>query len=142
MLNISMESEDIRLMMEVGYLYLAMRRFKEAELVFEGVQVLVPDSEVPMVAHGNVHCVQQHFEKAIKIYESALKLVPESAFAKAYLGEAWLFKGEVDKAKELLEESSSMDPQGKTGDFARALLDLVKKGFRPHEEQAKVSEKA
>ncbi|MCB1215521.1 MAG: tetratricopeptide repeat protein [Deltaproteobacteria bacterium] len=141
MLNIAMESEDVRMLMEAGYLLLAMRRFKESEEVFEGIQVLVSNSEVPIVAQGNVHCVQGHFDQAIKIYQQALKLVPESAFAKAYLAEALLFKGDVERSKSLLEESMAADKNGKTGDFARALLDLIKKGFRPAEE-AKPSSKS
>ena len=84
------------------------------------------------MALGNVSCVQCKFDEAIKIYEKALALEPNSAFAKSYLGEAQLFKGEKEKAIKTLEEASEWDPKGKSGDFARSLIDLVQKGFNPN----------
>jgi Putative Zn-dependent protease, contains TPR repeats len=134
---IQVPSEDLRLLMEAGYLYLGMQRFQEAKEVFEGVIVLAPSSEVPVVALGNVYCVQGKFDQAIKTYEKALELDSKSAFAKAYLGEALFFKGEKDKAHQALEEASRLDPQGKSGEFARSLLDLIKKGFTPEFSQLK-----
>ncbi len=123
--------EDLRLMLEAGYLYMAMRRYKEAREVFEGASILAPESEVPLVALGNVSFVESKFEEAIKIYQKALKLVPTSAFAKSYLGEALFFNQKKDEATTTLEDASKMDPHGKSGDFARALLDLIRKGFDP-----------
>ena len=134
---ISVPHEDLRVLLEVGYLYLGMQKFKEAGEVFEGVMVLTPKSEVPIVALGNVFCVQGKFDQAIKMYQKALEVEPKSAFATAYLGEAQFFKGDKDKAHETLNQASKMDPQGKSGDFARALLDLIKKGFTPDLSQLK-----
>jgi tetratricopeptide (TPR) repeat protein len=128
---ISVSSEDMRILMEAGYLYLGTHRYKEAQEVFEGVVVLVPKSEVPLVALGNVFCVQGEFDRAIKTYEKALEVEPKSAFAKAYLGEALLFKGDQASSMKTLEEASRLDPDGKSGDFARSLIDLIKKGFSP-----------
>lgn len=134
---IQVPSEDLRVLMEAGYLYLGMQRFQEAKEVFEGVTVIAPKSEVPMVALGNVYCVQGKFDQAIKTYEKALEIESKSAFAKAYLGEALFFKGERDKANKTLEEASQLDPKGKSGEFARSLLDLIKKGFNPDLSQLK-----
>lgn len=134
---ISVPSEDLRIMMEAGYLYLGMQRYKDAQEVFEGVVVLAPKSEVPLVALGNVFCVQGKFDQAIKTYKKALDVEPKSAFAKSYLGEAFLFKGLEKEAVTTLEEASQLDPQGKSGDFARSLIDLIKKGFSPDPETLK-----
>ena len=123
---IQVPSEDLRILLEAGYLYLGMQRFKEAKEVFEGVVVLAPKSEVPLVALGNVYCVQGKFEQAIKTYHEALEIEPESAFAVSYLGEALFFKGEKEKAVETLEKASKMDPEGKSGDFARSLSAVVR----------------
>jgi len=128
---VEVETENQRIMLEAGYLYLSMQRFKDAQAVFEGVSVLAPNSEVPLVGLGNVFFVQHKFEEAIKIYEKALKLVPDSAFALAYLGESLFFSGKADKSRAMLNKASTLDPQGKSGDFARALLELVNKGFNP-----------
>ncbi len=128
---ISVPNEDIRLIMEAGYLYLGMYRFKEAQQVFEGVAPLVPKSEVPLVSLGNVYCVQAKFDQAITCYKKALKIQPKSAFAKSYLGEALFFKGDKEKALKALEEASKLDPKGKSGDFARSLTELIHSGFVP-----------
>jgi tetratricopeptide (TPR) repeat protein len=128
---IPVPSEDLRILLESGYLYLGMQRYKEAKEVFEGVVALAPKSEVPLVALGNVYCVQGKFDQAIKTYQEALQVEPNSAFATAYLGEALFFRGQKEKAVEMLEKASKMDPSGKSGEFARSLLDLIKKGFTP-----------
>lgn len=128
---IPVPSEDLRVLLEAGYLYLGMQKFKEAAELFEGVIALAPKSEVPVVALGNVFCVQGKFDQAVKTYEKALELDPQSAFATAYLGEALFFKGDKAKALETLTKASKLDPDGKSGDFARSLLDLIKRGFTP-----------
>ena len=138
---IDIPTEDLRLMLEGGYLYLAMQRFKEAKEVFEGVCVLAPESDVPLVALGNVYFVETKFDEAIKIYKKALDLVPASAFAKAYLGETLFFHNKKTEAKSVLEEASKMDPHGKSGDFARSLLELIEKGFNPQMKENKISPK-
>lgn len=128
---IDVPTEDLRLMLEAGYLYLAMKRLKEAKQVFEGVCTLAPESDVPLVALGNVYFGENNFEEAIKIYKKALTLVPASAFAKAYLGEAYFFYGKKEESCKILKEASHTDPHGKSGEFARSLLDLIEKGFNP-----------
>lgn len=138
---IEVPTEDMRLMLEAGYLYLAMQRFKEAREVFEGVCTLAPESDVPLVALGNVSFVETKFDEAVKIYKKALNLVPKSAFAKAYLGEALFFGNKKTEAKSVLEEASKMDPHGKSGDFARSLLELIEKGFDPQVSDKKNTKK-
>ncbi len=130
---IQVPTEDLRIMLEAGYLYLAMKRYKEAREVFEGVAILAPNSEVPWVALGNVSFVEAKLPEAIKTYKKALEIIPESAFARAYLGESLFFNGQKKEATQMLEEASRMDPHGKSGDFARSVLELIRKGFQTPE---------
>src|SRR5215510_8737374 len=102
---IDIPTEDLRLMLEAGYLYLAMRRFKEAREVFEGVCALAPESDVPLVALGNVSFVETKFDEAIKTYKKAIEIMPKSAFAKAYLGEALFFNNQKADSEEVLKEA-------------------------------------
>ena len=131
---IEIEREHLAAMMEAGYIYLGMRRFKEAHELFEGLHVLAPDSEVPVVALGNVEFCQGKVAKAIKHYRKALKVDPESAFAKIYLGEALFFSGKKDESLELIESVANED-KGGAGEFARALLDAIEAGFDPNQKQ-------
>ncbi|MBL7685117.1 MAG: tetratricopeptide repeat protein [Deltaproteobacteria bacterium] len=132
---IDVPTEDLRLMLECGYLHIAMKRFKEAREVFEGISLLAPDSDVPLVALGNVSFVESKFEEAIKVYKKALEVAPQSAFAKAYLGEALFFNEKREEAVKVLEEASKLDPVGKSGEFARSLLELIRKGFNPQADE-------
>lgn len=127
---IELGREHLAAMMEAGYIYLGMRRYGEAKELFEGLSVLAADSEVPLVALGNVEFCKGKISKAIKQYRRALKVDPESAFARVYLGEALFFSGEKDEAMGLLSSVAKSD-KGGAGDFARALLEAIDKGFDP-----------
>jgi tetratricopeptide (TPR) repeat protein len=127
----TLDRENLGLMMEAGYVYLGMQRFKEARDVFEGVTSLAPESEIPLIALGSVDFCQGKFTNAIRRYKKALKLDAESLYAKAYMGEALFFMGKKAEAVKQLEEVNRLDPKGRAGDFARALLDAINKGFTP-----------
>ena len=127
---IQLERKHLQVMMEAGYVYMGMKRFKEARAVFEGLSVLAPGSDVPLVAIGNVDFCENKLRQAIKHYQQALKLDPDSVFAKVYLGEALFFEGKREEGLALLGEIARID-KGGAGDFARALLDAIKAGFTP-----------
>ncbi len=127
----TLDRENLGLMMEAGYVYLGMQRFKEARDVFEGVTSMASDSEIPLIALGSVDFCQGKFTNAIRRYKKALKLDAESLYAKAYMGEALFFMGKKAEAVKQLEEVSKKDVSGRAGDFARALLDAINKGFTP-----------
>ncbi len=128
---IPMERSDLVILMEGGYLYLRMGRFDEARDVFEGVAVLAPETEIPLVAVGSVFFAQTKFDQAVQAYKKALALKPASAFARAYLGEALYFKGKKEEALAELRKASDLEPSGQSGDFARSLLEAIQKGFVP-----------
>lgn len=118
-------------LLECGYLSMRLGRFEEAREVFEGVSVLAPESEVPLVALGSTYFSQAKYDQAIRLYRKALMLKPDSSFVRAYLGESLMFQGKKDEALRELEKASSADPTGKPGDFARSLIELMNNGFTP-----------
>lgn len=128
---IDVPRDDLVMLLEAGYIYLAMTKFKEAKQVFEGVIALAPKHEVPRVALGNVLFAQKKYLPAIRALKEALKLNPESAFAQAHLGEALLFNGKKDQALEALKKASELEPKGKAGNFARSLTELIGMGYDP-----------
>lgn len=143
---INIDREYLGLMMEAGYVLLGMQRYKDAKEVFEGIEMMAPDSDVPLVAQGSVLFCQCKFADAIKKYKDALKKDPDSTFAKAYMGEALFFMGKKKEALSTLNDVNKIDPNGRAGDFARALLDAINKGFDPsmlsgHEEVQKYVKK-
>lgn len=127
----SLSQEHLALLMETGYIYLGMQRYPEAKEVFEGVATFRPESEIPLVALAGVSFCQGKLKEAIAIYQKALKLNPQSLYGKAYLAEASFFDGNKKGAIQLLKEVDRAEPKGPVGDFARALLDAIEKGFTP-----------
>lgn len=133
---IELKKKHMAAIMEAGYICMGMRRFADAKAIFEGLSVIVPDSDVPVVALGNVDFCQGKVDSAIKYYNRALKLDAESIFAKVYLGEALFFSGKKAQAIELLKEVAKKDHSG-AGEFAKSLMDAIKKGFDPQENKKK-----
>lgn len=128
---IHIERNDLALMMECGYILVGMQRFKESRDVFEGIAVMAPDSEIPIVALGSVAFCEGKFRDAVRHYQKALKLNKESLFAKAYLGEAYFFLGDTATALTELESVVTADADHKAAVFAKSLLDAIRQGFTP-----------
>lgn len=113
---------EAALLLETGYLYMEMGRPKEAEDVFTGVAALLPESDVPRVALGNLQFSQGRFQRALKFHQEALKLRPDSAMAQAHIGEALLFLKRHDEGRKALQQAIDMDRESTAAAFARALM--------------------
>jgi tetratricopeptide (TPR) repeat protein len=125
---ISVSQAEVGLLLESGYLYMEMQKFKEAEEIFTGVASLVPHSEVPLICLGNLHFSQGRYERALKFHKEALKKNPESALAQAHVGEALVFMKKKSEAKAALEKAIQMEPSGDAAAFANSLLDGIAAG--------------
>lgn len=115
---------EVALLLETGYLYMEMGRPKEAEDVFVGVNALLPESDVPLVALGSLHFSQGRYQRALKFHQDALKLRPKSALAQAHIGEALLFLKKTDEGLAALHKAIEMsdDEDSHPATFAKALL--------------------
>ena len=128
---IDVSREDLVIMMESGYVYLAMRKFQEAKQIFEGVAVLAKKHDIPQVGLANVYFSQGKYMESVRILKNAVKETPDSVFAQAHLGESLLFYGKPEEAREALQKASQLEPKGSSGDFARSLLQLMDQGYDP-----------
>ncbi|MFZ9887117.1 MAG: tetratricopeptide repeat protein [Myxococcota bacterium] len=120
---IDVPQDEVALLLEAGYLYLELGKPKEAEEVFSGVSALVPHSNVPLLALGNLHFAQGNFQRALKFHQDALKLTPDSALAWAHVGEVQLFLKKPAQAVAALEKALELESEGEAALFARSLLD-------------------
>jgi tetratricopeptide (TPR) repeat protein len=125
---IEVPQPEASLLLEAGYLYMEMGKAKEAADVFAGVAALLPHSDVPLVALGNLEFSQGHFQRALKHHQEALKLKPKSALAQAHLGEALLWLKKTDEGVKALQQAIAMEPEGMPASFARALLEAHEAG--------------
>ena len=125
---IDVPQAEASLLLEAGYLYMEMGKPKEAADVFTGVAALLPHSDVPHVALGNLEFAQGHFQRALKHHQEALKLKPRSALAQAHIGEALLWLNKTDEGVGALHKAIEMEPDGMPASFARALLEAHEAG--------------
>ncbi len=122
---VNVSTENVIFLMEAGYIYLNMGRFREAKEVFEGVVEMRPDSDVPRVALGNVFHSQGRFQDSARIHRETLKLMPQSARAYAGLAECLIFQKKTEQALEALNKAIEYDPDGDVAHYARTLIDAI-----------------
>lgn len=114
---------DVTLMLEAGYLFIELNKHKEAEEIFAGVAALVPHSEVPHLALGNLHFSQGRFAPALKAHQHAASLNENSAIAHALVAESLFFLKRGAEALQALEKSLNLPDDGSAHEFAKALKD-------------------
>jgi tetratricopeptide (TPR) repeat protein len=125
---IEVPQPEAALLLEAGYLLLEMGKPRDAEEVFSGVAALLPHSDIPLVALGNLEFSQGHFQRALKHHQEALKVKPDSALAQAHIGEAFLWLKKAPEGRAALERAIEMEPAGAPASFAKALLDAWEQG--------------
>ena len=125
---VDVPQSEVALLLEAGYLYMELNKFKEAAEVFMGVAALVPHSEIPHVALGNMYFSQGKFQQALKSHREGLKVNPGSALARAHVGEALIFLKKFDEALAELKAAVEMEPNSLAADFARSLLEAHQVG--------------
>ena len=123
--TIDPSNQEMAFLMEAGFLYRDLKRYREACDVFKGARALAPKSEVPEVALGTVSFQEGNFAQAAVHYHRALELNERSSWAYCHLGELALFQADKRRARGLLRAAIELDPRGDYGKFARALLDFA-----------------
>jgi tetratricopeptide (TPR) repeat protein len=127
--KLNVKQGEPALLMEAGYLLLELNKFQEAEEVFNGVAALLPASEVPHVALGNLYFSQGRWNQALKAHKDALKVRPDSALANAHMGEVLLFMKKPDEAVKALQKAQSMSgDDSNAAEFAKSLLEAHEMG--------------
>lgn len=119
-LNIS--GDQLRVMLESGFILREAARFDDAETIFRGVIEFLPESEVPVVGLGTVFLQRGDFEMAAETCERAVEINPESLYARVHYGEALLFSKQRERAEEVLGEIIERDPASPHSKTAKALL--------------------
>lgn len=123
--EIPVSNEELRVMLETGYILREAAKFDDAEAIFRGVMEFLPDSDVPHVGLGTVFLQRGDFTKAQEICEKALELNPESIYARVHYAEALLFGNQREKAETELREIVGNYPDSPHSQTAQALLDAA-----------------
>lgn len=120
--DVSISDEELRVMLETGYILREAARFDEAEAVFRGVMELMPESEVPQVGLGTVFLQKGDFSAAQNICEQALRSQPSSLYARVHYAEALLFGRQREQAETELQKVIKTAPDSPHGQTAQSLL--------------------
>ena len=123
--DIPVDAEQLRVMLETGFILREAARFDEAEAVFRGVMELMPDSDVPRVGLGTVYLQRGDFAGAEAICEQTVADHPESDYARVHYAEALLFGRQREKAETHLHDVIRKNPDSPHARTARALLDAA-----------------
>jgi tetratricopeptide (TPR) repeat protein len=97
--EISVSNEELRVMLETGYILREAAKFERAEAIFRGAMEFLPGSDVPQVGLGTVFLQKGDFQAAEEICEKALEMNPESLYARVHYADALLFGRQREKAE-------------------------------------------
>ncbi len=119
------ETEEVRVVLEAGFALCQLGRLSEAEAIFRGVAELLPSSEVPQVALGQVYLQQGLWAEAQAACQEALQRARASSYARVHYAEALLHQQQYTAATELLGEVIATDPDSPHCHTAQALLAVL-----------------
>ena len=117
--------EELRVILESGFVLREAGRLDDADAVFRGALELLPDSDVPRVALGTVELQRGRFAEAQALCEEALRVRPESLYARVHRAESLLFQRRREEAEEELREIADSEPDSPHARTARALLEAA-----------------
>jgi tetratricopeptide (TPR) repeat protein len=94
--------DELRAVLEAGFLLRDVMRYDEAATVFQGVAALRPDLELPVLGLSSVLIRQGDLARAQELCESVLARSPDSLHAQVQLGEILLYRGSREEGEERL----------------------------------------
>lgn len=127
-LDIQLSADEVRILLESGYLATERREYGKAKEIFEGCVALGRGVDVAEVALANLQLVQGKPKDAEKLLRQAVKGRPENAYAWAQLAEMLHTQGKKDEALEAAGKAKALDADGPYGAMAASVEEAVKQG--------------
>jgi Tfp pilus assembly protein PilF len=125
--GVTISTEELRTLLETGFLLRERGELQKAREVFEAVVALRPDVEIGHIGLAQVlHCMDD--AGAEKAFRKAVEMNPGSAHARSQLGEYLHTRGKKADALKELNRAIELDPSGPFGESARAIKSLVDEG--------------
>lgn len=94
-----LHAEEVRLLADIGFMALSAGLFREAEVIFQGVDAARPNGEAGPIGLAMLRMADNDLEQAIAILKSQRR----SVAAKAYLGLALARQGDRERARKTLK---------------------------------------
>lgn len=110
-LDLQLAPEELRLLLEAGYLATERREWVKAKEIFEGVVALGRGADVANVGLANLNLIQGQPKDAEKLLKAAIQANPKNAYAHALLGELLHTLGKKEESLEVLAKARELgDP--------------------------------
>ena len=120
----------VQRLMEVGLVAAGNGMFSDANAIFDAIEAVRPESEIPMVGRAAAKMMAGRHDEAIDLLQGALKINPRSDFALSFLGLALSLAGMSDAShKALREVVDREESKPECVDLADAIL--AEDGVRP-----------
>lgn len=97
------EAGSLQLLMDLGFMAGGYGYMQQAATIFDGLRVLRPENESPLIGLAFVILGIQP-EESIRILEEALRLNPDSDLARGFMGIAFKLTGQMDRCKASCQE--------------------------------------
>jgi thioredoxin-like negative regulator of GroEL len=113
-----LETEDTRLLTEIGFIALSAGLESQADLIFRGIEAARPGQEAGPLGRALVHLARGEIDAAIAI----LRALPPSDAALSYLGLALARRGDGTEARAILQRVARTSSDTAFVDLATAAL--------------------
>lgn len=121
----ALDSDEIRLLMEVGMVLAGSGKTEPARRVFEALALIRPQRAFPHVGHAMALLNAGRAEDACRLLrEAEAQVVDERPTVQAFLGLALQQAGRSAESQRLLEAAAQADPSIDGVGMARAMLGL------------------
>lgn len=111
-------SEDVRLLVDIGFIALSAGLNAEARAIFSGVTSARPAQEAGPLGTAMVHLGEGEVDLAVAV----LRKLPPSDAALTYLGMALMRRGDTAEARRILGEIAQTAGDTPFGALAREIL--------------------
>jgi predicted Zn-dependent protease len=124
-LGVEVTDQELKALLEVGFLHRERGEVKQAREVFEGVLALRPDLGVAKVGLANVLQLGGDDAGAEAVLREAAEAQPDNAFVQQQLGELLHTLGRKEDALAALDKAIELDAGGPNAAAAQAIKDVV-----------------
>lgn len=122
-----LDSQDVRDLVELGFMAISLGMNNEAEAIFAGVRAARPSQEAGVIGEALVSLARGEVDAAVKL----LRTLPPTDAARTFQAMTLKRSGDIAGTKEILGELVRTASDRSCVTLARELLDDIEKGQTP-----------
>ena len=112
------ESDEVRMLVDLGFLAVTRGLEKHAQSIFDGVRAVRPDEDAAYIGQALLHIQQNNLSGAVKLLRSR----PPSDGIRLFLGMALLRLGDIADAEDVLQDIVKTAREPAMVEMAKVLL--------------------